>query len=190
MTPMPQRALRTDRPAAARCRRDRAPPAAPARARSTIGAPAAVTRTPRAPRSNICTPIACSSCATCALIDGCATPQASAALRKPPRSATATRYCSCRSEYGMVSQRAIATDYQFQRNDIFEPRDAGPYTARSGERMSTEAKCPFNHAGGGGAPIATGGRTSCASICCTSIPRSPIRWTRTSTTRKRSTAST
>ncbi len=82
--------------------------------------PRAVTRTPRAPRSKICTPSACSTCAICALIDGCATPHASAALRNPPRSATATRYCSCRSEYGTVSQRAIAQDYHFETDDILD----------------------------------------------------------------------
>ena len=41
-----------------------------------------------------------SSCATCIDSDGCAMPQASAALRKFPCSAIASKYCSCRNVIG------------------------------------------------------------------------------------------
>jgi len=55
--------------------------------------------------------------------------------------------------------------------------------------MSEESKCPYNHIAGVGGPTATGGRTSYGWSCCTSIPRSPTRWARASTTLMNSRAS-
>src|SRR5688572_15392528 len=82
-----------------------------------MAAPAADTRTLRLSRSKICTPSCRSARATCMLSDGWETLQASAARRKPRRSATATMYCSWRSE---TSRGVIDGVYHREIIDIFD----------------------------------------------------------------------
>ena len=69
-------------------------------------------------------------------------------------------------------------------------RGVGGSPTKRGVPMTTERKCPFNHAAGGGTSNRDWWPNQLRWTSCTSIPPSPIRWARTSTTPRSSRAST
>src|SRR5947207_13006426 len=109
------------------------------RARSTSCSPAGVGSTRRRSRSNSRTPRALSSWASCALREGWDTPQAWAARRKLRASASATAYCSCRSEVGWGASDMIVRNYYTDKYDVLELSEAEPhgYSSKGATDMLT-----------------------------------------------------